>query len=249
MEKKMIHSQWEGEKVAFLGDSITDKIHVGTEKNYWQFLEETLGITPLVYGINGNRWINTKPQAEKLYSEHGTGIDAIFIFMGTNDYMGGIPLGQWYTYKVEETNFGGNMVKRERRYFNMDEETFCGRINAAMAYLKQTFPLQQIILMTPIHRAFATFSATNVQPEESFSNALGLYIEHYVEKVRQAADIWSCPLIDLYRISGLHPLTESHGQFFANPETDRLHPGTAGHQRIAQTMTYQMLALPSTVRA
>jgi hypothetical protein len=150
---------------------------------------------------------------------------------------------------VEETNFGGNMVKRERRYFNMDEETFCGRINAAMAYLKQTFPLQQIVLMTPIHRAFATFSATNVQPEESFSNALGLYIEHYVEKVRQAADVWSCPLIDLYRLSGLHPLTESHGQFFANPETDRLHPGTAGHQRIAQTMTYQMLALPSSFRA
>ena len=38
MEKKMITSQWQGKKVAFLGDSITDKIHIGTEKNYWQFL-------------------------------------------------------------------------------------------------------------------------------------------------------------------------------------------------------------------
>ena len=36
-------SQWKGKKVAFLGDSITDKSHVGTTKNYWQYLEEMLG--------------------------------------------------------------------------------------------------------------------------------------------------------------------------------------------------------------
>ena len=244
----MITSQWQGKKVAFLGDSITDKVHVGTEKNYWQYLEEKLGITPLVYGINGNRWIHTKPQAEKLFAEHGTDVDAIFIFMGTNDYMGAIMPGEWFSFKMEETNHGGNTVQRLHRYLNFDEETFCGRINSAMAYLKEKFPNQQIVLMTPIHRAFATFSPTNVQPEESFANAIGLYVESYVEKIRQAADIWSCPLIDLYRTSGLYPLTESHGAFFANPETDRLHPGTAGHARIAQTMLYQMLTLPATFR-
>ena len=124
----MITSQWQGKKVAFLGDSITDKIHVGTEKNYWQYLEEKLGITPLVYGINGNRWLDTKPQAEKLFAEHGTDIDAIFIFMGTNDYMGAIMPGEWYSFQMEETNHGGNMVKRLRRHLNLDEETFCGRI-------------------------------------------------------------------------------------------------------------------------
>ena len=244
----MISSQWQGKKAAFLGDSITDKCHVGTSINYWQFLEEYLGLIPLVYGINGNSWINAKDQAQKLYTEHGTDIDAIFIFLGTNDYMGNIPPGEWFTYQMTDTNYAGNPVKRLKRFPNFDEGTFCGRINSTMAFLKETFPRQQIILMTPLHRAFATFSSTNVQPEESFPNSLGIYVEKYVELIREAADIWACPLIDLYRNSGLYPLTESHGEFFHDSATDRLHPGDAGHKRIADTMMYQMLSLPATFR-
>ena len=44
-------TQWYGKKVAFLGDSITDKCHVGTTKNYWQFLRDYLGVEHLVYGV------------------------------------------------------------------------------------------------------------------------------------------------------------------------------------------------------
>ena len=43
-------TQWKGRKVAFMGDSITDKAHVGTTKNYWQYLQEMLGLVPFVYG-------------------------------------------------------------------------------------------------------------------------------------------------------------------------------------------------------
>ena len=42
-------TQWKGRKVAFMGDSITDKAHVGTTKNYWQYLQEMLGLVPFVY--------------------------------------------------------------------------------------------------------------------------------------------------------------------------------------------------------
>ena len=241
----MIDSQWKDKKVAFLGDSITDRIHVGTKKNYWQFLEEKLGIVPLVYGINGNSWLNARLQAERLFSEHGTDVDAIFIFLGTNDYNGSVPPGDWYHYKMESANANGANVTRLRRIFNTDTDTMRGRINTAMAYLKQNYPRQQIMLATPLHRAFACFSETNVQPDESFPNALGLYFDSYVAVVREAADVWSCPLVDLYRDSGLHPLTESHGQFFHDPETDRLHPGTAGHERLADTIMYRMLSLPA----
>lgn len=244
----MTDSQWKGRKVAFLGDSITDKTHVGTEKNYWQFLAEKLGIVPLVYGVNGHRWIDARPQAERLFAEHGADVDAIFVFLGTNDYNGSIPLGEWFNFKMEPTNANGTAVTRLRRIFNTDTETLRGRINTAMAYLKQTFPRQQIILATPLHRAFACFSETNVQPDESFPNGLGLYIDSYVSVVREAADLWACPLVDLYRDSGLHPLTESHGQYFHIPETDRLHPGAAGHERLAETIVYRLLALPASFR-
>ena len=76
-----MNEQWKNKKAAFLGDSITDKVHVGTGKNYWEYLAESCGLIPLVYGINGQRWGSVRSQAEKLLAEHGSEVDAIFVFM------------------------------------------------------------------------------------------------------------------------------------------------------------------------
>ena len=143
-------NQWKGKKVAFLGDSITDKKHVGTTKNYWQYLAEMLGLTPLVYGINGNQWNGILKQAERLKAEAGDNVDAIIVFCGTNDYNAGIPLGEWYTYTYEETTVkGGTKEVRKKRHAAPNPHTFRGRINEAMLYLKKNFPMKQIILLIP----------------------------------------------------------------------------------------------------
>lgn len=236
-------SQWKGKRVAFLGDSITDACHVGTEKNYWQYLSEGLGIEPLVYGLNGDNWAGIHDQAQRLREDHGDDVDAIFVFCGTNDYMGGIPLGEWYTISEEEVNTWGKTAVKRRRRFSRDIATFRGRINRAMAYLKKTFTDQQIVLMTPIHRAYATFSDENVQPEEGFPNDLGLYVDSYVEAIKEAGNVWAAPVIDLNAVSGLYPVLEEHIRFFHDAETDRLHPNAEGHYRIAKAMLCPMLAL------
>ena len=185
-------NQWKGKKVAFLGDSITDKIHVGTTKNYWQYLAEMLGIEPLVYGINGNQWNGILKQAQKLKADVGDEVDAIIIFAGTNDYNAGIPLGEWYTFSYEETTVrGGGKEVRKKRSADLNSNTFRGRINEALSYLKQNFPTQQIILMTPIHRAQARFSNDNIQPEEAFPNKLGLYVDEYVNAIKEAGNVWA----------------------------------------------------------
>lgn len=114
-----------------------------------------------------------------------------------------------------------------------------------MSYLKEHFPQQQIVIMTPIHRGFARFSDKNVQPEENFANAQNLYIEDYVDALRKAASVWSVPLIDLYSLSGLYPLADSHAQYFSDKDSDRLHPNSAGNYRLAKTIQYQMMAIPS----
>ena len=168
-------NQWHGKKVAFLGDSITDRCHVGTTKNYWQFLEELLGIKAFVYGLNGWKWDGVKEQAETMYHELGNDIDAIFIFMGTNDFNSGVPLGEWWNIQEEEIFSRGRMLKLQHRLLNTDVKTFCGCINNSMSYLKDNYPMQQIVLLTPIHRGFADFGGDNVQPEEVFPNNLGFY--------------------------------------------------------------------------
>lgn len=242
----VIDNQWKGKKVAFLGDSITDKKHVGTTKNYWQYLAEMLGITPLVYGINGNQWNGILKQAQTLHGETGTDPDAIIIFAGTNDYNAGIPLGEWYTYSYEETTVkGGGKEIRRKRIADMNPNTFRGRINEAMSYLKHNFPEKQIILMTPIHRAQAQFSNENIQPEEAFPNKLGLYVDEYVNVIKEAANVWAVPVIDLNSICGLYPIFDEHAQYFHDATTDRLHPNANGHYRMAKAIMYQLLAYPA----
>ncbi|MBP5320936.1 MAG: SGNH/GDSL hydrolase family protein [Kiritimatiellae bacterium] len=240
-----MQSHWKGKKVAFLGDSITDANHIGTSKNYWQYLPEILGIESHIYGINGHQWTGVLDQAKRLKAEMGDSVDAIFIFAGTNDFNGSVPLGEWWTIEERKVNAHGQEVTRPRRIMQADMGNFRGRINVVMAYLKELFPRQQIILMTPIHRAFATFGGNNIQPDESFPNGLGLYVDAYVEVIKEAANVWSVPVIDLHSVSGLNPLIPAHSQFFNNPKTDLLHPNAEGHKRIARAMACQMLALPS----
>jgi len=241
----MMDNQWRGKKVAFLGDSVTDAAHIGTTRNYWQYLADFLGLEPLVYGLNGWRWNGVKTQAEKLFAEHGDAADAIVVFMGTNDYNSGTPLGEWYDVRDESVNSHGQIVTRPRRSFRMDESTLRGCINIGMKYLKEHFPRRQIILLTMLHRGFAEFGGTNVQPDESFPNDIGLYVEEYVKVVKEAGNVWSVPVIDLNALAGLNPNLDVHAGYFHDAATDRLHPSAAGHERIARTLMYQMLALPA----
>ena len=243
-----MNEQWINKKVAFLGDSITDKIHVGTAKNYWEYLAESCGIVPLVYGINGQRWGSVSDQARKLLDEHGSEVDAIFVFIGTNDYNGSVPPGEWFVLREEENNFHGVMMKKMRRHFNLDKSTLRGCINDGMSFLKKHFPVQQIILLTPIHRGFACFSDENVQPEESFPNLLDLYTETYINCIKEAGNIWSVPVIDLNAVSSLFPMMDEYAQYFHDPETDRLHPNAAGHKRIAEVLKYQMQMFPASFK-
>jgi lysophospholipase L1-like esterase len=238
-------SQWSGKRVAYLGDSMTQKRDTSLHL-YWEYLAEMLDITPFVYGISGNQWDGIYKQAQKLLQEHGTDVDAIFIFAGTNDYNHGIPMGKFYEESTRETIHNGKNVVRKYRTLVENDSTFCGRINKVMAFLKTNFPEQQVIVMTPIHRGYAKFNATNEQPEERYANAQGLYLDDYVETLKKAASIWSVPLIDLHSLSGLYPLAEAHARYFKNAQTDLLHPSKAGHLRLASTIKYQLLALPAT---
>ena len=94
---KNLQHPWKGKKVAYFGDSITDPNIKASKVKYWGFLEEWLGITPYVYGVSGRQWNDIPRQADKLQKEHGNDFDAILIFMGTNDYNNGVPIGDWYT--------------------------------------------------------------------------------------------------------------------------------------------------------
>lgn len=240
---------WQGKRVAYLGDSITDPNNKGAKKKYWSWLQDWLQITPYVYGVSGRQWDDIPRQANKLKDEHGNDFDAILIFMGTNDYNRGIPLGEWWDERetMVEYGHGGQakqMVARRQRTPAKTNETYRGRINIALDSLKRMFPDKQIVLLTPIHRSDFHANDKNWQCDESYTNRCGLYIDEYINAVKEAANIWAVPVIDWNASCGLFPLLAAHGQYFKDSKTDLLHPNDKGQQRMARTLMYQLLTLP-----
>lgn len=243
----LLPSQWAGARVAFLGDSITDARQIAATNNiYWHDLEEILGIVPYVYGVSGHRMNQIIGQAERLEREHGQEVDAIIVFVGTNDFNGGIPLGEWYSYSMEETTEDGpRTVVRKHREPVYDEGTFRGRANTTLRWLKTRYPDKQIIFLTPLHRGYARFSDQNIQPPESFANETGCFIDDYVQAVKEIANVWAVPVIDLNSVSGLFPMLDEHARYFRNADSDRLHPNTPGQLRMAWALAFQLLGYPA----
>ncbi|MDL2244856.1 SGNH/GDSL hydrolase family protein [Parabacteroides sp. OttesenSCG-928-J18] len=246
----MIKHPWAGMRVGYIGDSITDpNLYNGSIKNYWKWLEEWLGITSYVYGISGRQWNDVPNQGERLLKEHGQEVDAILVFLGTNDFNASIPVSSWYTETKEMVMAARGKPKQEvlrtKRSFHYTDSTYKGRINIGLRWLKQHFPDKQIILLTPLHRSTAIFGDTNVQPDENYQNACGEYIDAYVEAIREAGSLWGVPVIDFNAVSGINPMVEEQLIYLRDTETDRLHPNNKGHERMARTLLYQLLAHPA----
>jgi lysophospholipase L1-like esterase len=237
---------WYGTKVAYFGDSITDPRNNGSKKKYWGFLEDWLHITPYVYGVSGRQWNDIPRQAQQLQKEHGSDFDAIVIFIGTNDYNHGVPIGQWY--EKRDTSVWAavgqpkQLVERKYRTLSLDPGTYRGRINIALKLLKEMYTDKQIVLLTPLHRAIFDANEKNVQPDERMQNLGGEYLDPYVQSVKEAGNVWSVPVIDLSALSGLYPLI--NGTTYYHNDKDLLHPNDKGHERMAQTLMYQLLTLP-----
>lgn len=242
-----IQHPWQGKRVGYIGDSITDPRNGnGKIKKYWSFLQEWLGITPYVYGVSGRQWNDVPRQADLLKQEHGNEVDAILVFIGTNDFNAGIPVGEWFT-ETEEDVWAARgkpkeLVRRKKRTPIMSDSTYKGRVNIGISHLKRVFPDKQIILLTPLHRSFAAFNDKNVQPDESYQNRCGEYIDAYVSAIKEAGNLWGIPVIDFNAVTGINPMIEEQVMYFHDADTDRLHPNTDGQERMARTLMYQLIS-------
>ncbi len=247
--QNFITHPWQGKKVVYIGDSITDPRNGAADSKYWTYLQDWLGITPYVPAVSGFQWNSVGRQMETMKKNGWEDFDAILIFLGTNDFNHSVPLGDWFSESYETVYFAENrrqktLVPRKHRTPVFDTETLRGRINIALDTLKKTWPDKQIVLLTPIHRAGFYPSDTNWQPDENYSNALGLYIDDYVQVVKEAGNVWAVPVIDLNADSGLFPEHDASAQYFNDAATDRLHPNDKGHYRMAKTLMYKLLTLP-----
>lgn len=208
-----------GKKIAFLGDSITEGVGVSSlEHVYWNVVGRQTGAQVYGYGIGGTR---IAPNHLAGYDDYvdanwfGTRVekmipdaDIVVVFGGTNDFgHGDAPLG---TMK-DRTN-----------------DTFYGAYHLLMQQLIERYPYAQLIVMTPLHRIGEEMMPFN----EAGVRRVGP-LKCYVEAIREVAEFYSVPVVDLFAESGLQPRVKLLREMYV---PDGLHPNDAGHIKIANCL-------------
>ena len=204
-----------GKKFLFLGDSITNEATTTTpDKVYWRLFGTRTGAVVKGYGISGT-CIAPKRNAKELYeqqyfrsrvAEMDPDADGIVVLGGANDFgHGDAPLGK--------------MSDRE-------ETTFYGALHCLYRALLEKYPTAEIVVMTPLHAA-CEWDAVNTQ---GLRNAAPL--SGYVRIIREVAEYYSLPVLDLYAMSGIQASAEVATDWMQ----DGLHPKDVGHARMASRL-------------
>lgn len=238
---RVLHNEWQGKHVAFLGDSLT------ADGRYCEFLCDKLGMTYEKYGVSNTEWIHFAQQAIEAYSyqlSKGFVYDAVFVFGGVNNYDHGATInGKWFTETSEIITNETTFTSKKRTPIKNGAGSIEGHVNWTLEVLKVCFPNSQIIVMTPTHKGLYVNGAVKSGQGEFYSNANGVFLDEIVAKIKEGATIWGCPVIDLFSLNGAFPVSDAYNSYVRNKDTDHLHQSNLGNYRIAMTIAAAMMSI------
>ena len=206
-----------GLKVNFLGDSITEGFGTSApEYIYHALLKKELKLKEArAYGIGGTRFAKQKfletPDDPFLdpnnfcirFEKMDDDADLVLVFGGTNDYGHG-------NAPIGEMN-------------DRTPETFYGACHYLFSGLIKKYLGKPVCVVTPLHRA------DEIKETENGTETL----KQYVEIIREVAQYYSLPVLDLFATSGLQPVVEEIKEKYV---PDGLHPNNEGHKVLAAKM-------------
>lgn len=214
-----------GKKIAFLGDSITEGVGASCkEKRFTDVVAAQTGAICLNYGIGGTKIARQKvpsevPSWDMDFISRVDGLDPeadiIVVFGGTNDWGRG------------DAAFG-TMEDR-------DIYTFYGALHTLYTMLIEKYPTSQIVILTPLHRRKETDPAA----DGNRPNTWGV-LKDYVNAIREVAEYYSLPVLDLFKNSGIQPAIPIMKELYM---PDALHPSDAGHKVVADKIISFLRAL------
>ena len=212
-------------RIVFLGDSITEG-HGTTGKDafFTTLIARRCGAVCVNCGIGGTRIARQeKPSINPRHDLDFPGrvaaldrdADIVGVFGGTNDYgHGDAPLGR----------FGDRTVY-----------TFYGALHVLYSSLLEKYPGALIFVMTPLHR----LGEENPKGDGIKERVSGT-LRDYVNIIREVAEYYSLPVLDLFSVSGLQPAVPAIRERYI---PDGLHPNDAGHRVLADRIVGFLSAL------
>lgn len=196
-----------GLKINLLGDSITEGIGTsGIEHRFGELLASRCGAIVRNYSISGTRIARQhkpsvdNPNHDKHFVSRVDGMEAdadMIVVFGGTN------------------DFGhgdaplGEMSDRE-------DTSFYGALHTLYTALINKYPTSKIVVLTPMHRL-----------SEDEPRADGSTLLTYVNIIRQVAEYYSLPVLDLYAESGITPKVPVLMERYM---PDGLHPSDAGNE-------------------
>ncbi len=171
------------------------------------------------YGVKGSR-LAIKADRSDSFVERLDGVEAgadvYLLFGGVNDFSRNVPLGQMGS---------------------TDPHEFYGALEFLVRGITRRSPEARLVVMTPCKTS--GIAAKDI-PGSFEENHLGLTQLPYVEAVREVADRYSLPVIDLYATSGISPFLPEHRQRYM---PDGLHYSPEGYERLARRIAAGLRAV------
>ncbi len=202
-----------GTKINFLGDSITEGAGTSShDKMFTMLIEREYGAICQNYGIGGTRIARQKTPTEEKWDrdfisrvpEMDNDADIVVVFGGTNDFgHGDAPLG----------------TMSDRTPY-----TFYGALHCLYTALTEKYPGVPVVILTPLHRW------NEDSPKGDNKPAPVGTLKEYVNIIREVAEYYSLPVLDLFKESGLQPKIPVIQQKYV---PDGLHPNDDGNAILA----------------
>lgn len=209
-------------KINFLGDSITQGAGASSQDTvYHAVLKNMVGLSAARnYGISGTRFALQKGSATRpkddyvdvnsfseRFDKMDDDADVVVVFGGTNDYGHG------------DADLGC--------FCDRTPETFYGACHYLFSGLIKKYIGKPIVIMTPLHRT----GETKI-PDNKEAGNFGI-LKDYVEIIREVAEYYSLPVLDLFAESGIQPEIPEIKEMYL---PDGLHPNDNGNKVIAHKL-------------
>ncbi len=213
-----------GLKINFLGDSITEGHGVSSPENFYPtLLKKDVELAEARnYGIGGTRFAIQKNKVAPIdylafterFSEMDDDADVVVVFGGTNDFgHGDAPIGC---------------------FDDRTPDTFYGACHVLFSGLIKKYLGKEIVILTPMHRDFERNEFVPGKGDHPY------ILEDYVNIIREVAEFYSLPVLDLFRESGLQPAVKEIKEKYM---PDGVHPNDEGQKVIAKKLRHFLESL------